>query len=78
VARLKVHKAMFGARVVLNGTVLGDHLPALRPATSTPLALRVGENEILIRVGAFRESVPAPFPGVGLREVKFVPHLRLR
>jgi hypothetical protein len=31
VARLKVAKAMFGTRVFLNGTLLGDHLPSFTP-----------------------------------------------
>ena len=31
VAVLKVHKAMFGSRVILNGQVLGDHLPSFTP-----------------------------------------------
>ncbi|MEI6810015.1 MAG: hypothetical protein WCN95_14960, partial [bacterium] len=75
IARLKVHKAMFGTRVVLNGTNLGDHLPSFTPGyfDARP-ALKTGENELLIRVGAFRESVPRPIPaGWDYEKVKFVP-----
>ena len=63
VAILKVHKAMFGTRVVLNGTVLGDHLPCFTPGLfDARNALRAGENEVLIRVGAGREAVPQACP----------------
>ena len=54
VARLKVNKAMFGCKVVVNGKALGE-----QKVTFTPLycdvkdVLRQGENEILIRVGAW-------------------------
>ncbi len=30
--RLKIHKAMFGTRVFLNGKLVGDHLPCFTPA----------------------------------------------
>ena len=75
VARLKVHKAMFGARVLLNGKLLGDHLPSFTPGyfDARP-ALRTGENEIVIRVGAFRDSVPSFVPsGWDYEKKKFVP-----
>ena len=47
VARLKVAKAMFGTRVFLNGTLLGDHLPCFTPGyfDARP-ALKTGSNEI--------------------------------
>ncbi len=63
VAVLKVHKAMFGFRVILNGTPLGDHPGSFTPGLfDARAALRPGENEILIRVGAFRTSVPKSVP----------------
>ena len=31
-ARLKIHKAMYGTRVFLNGQLVGDHLPCFTPA----------------------------------------------
>ena len=62
-AFLTVHKAMFGTRVLLNGTQLGDHLPSFTPGTfAVHAALRQGDNEILIRVGAFRDSLPKGMP----------------
>ena len=62
-AVLKVHKAMFGTRVILNGTALGDHLPSFTPGYfDARAALRPGENEVLIRVGAFRDSLPKSMP----------------
>jgi len=61
VAVLKVHKAMFGTQVTLNGKVLGEHplnfTPGLFDAHS---ALRVGENELLVRVGASPANVAKP------------------
>ena len=53
VAQIKVRKAMFGARVFLNGTLLGDHAPSFTPGYfDAKPALKAGNNEILIRVGA--------------------------
>lgn len=63
VARLKVHKAMFGTRVILNGQVLGDHAPNATPGWFDARAtLRTGENELLIRVGAGLAAVPKGVP----------------
>jgi hypothetical protein len=63
VAVLKVHKAMFGSQVILNGTLLGEHPGSFTPAQfDAGSALRAGENEVLIRVGAFRDSAPKSAP----------------
>ncbi|MBL7133755.1 MAG: hypothetical protein ISS78_06625 [Phycisphaerae bacterium] len=60
-AVLKVHKAKFGTRVLLNGKLLGEHLPNFTPGLfDARSALRVGDNELLIRVGASPGSVPKP------------------
>jgi hypothetical protein len=74
-AVLKVHKAMFGSRVILNGTALGDRLPSFTPGLFDAKAgLRTGDNEIVIRVGAFRESVPRPVPsGWDYEKKKYIP-----
>lgn len=49
VARLKVAKAMFGTRVFLNGTLLGDHLPSFTPGYfDAKPAIKTGMNEVLI------------------------------
>ena len=74
-ALLKVHKAMFGTRVILNGTLLGDHRPCFTPGyfDARP-ALRVGENELLIRVGASREALPNTMPtGFDYEKTRFIP-----
>ncbi len=63
VAMLKVHKAMFGTRVLLNGQALGEHLPSFTPGYfNAKSALKVGENELLIRVGADRDAVGPGIP----------------
>jgi beta-galactosidase len=75
VAVLKVHKARYGSRVLLNGTPLGDHLPSFTPGhfDARP-ALRAGDNEILIRIGAFRESVPRHVPsGYDKEKKRYLP-----
>ena len=56
--RLKIHKAMFGTKVMLNGTDIGEHHPSFTPAYyDVTSALKRGKNEILIRVGADFQSV---------------------
>ena len=49
---------MFGTRVFLNGTLLGNHVPSFTPGYfDAKPALKTGTNEILIRVGADRDAV---------------------
>ena len=74
-ALLKVHKAMFGTRVMLNGKLLGEHLPSFTPGYFDATAvLKTGANEVLIRVGAFRDAVPKPQPdGWDYEKQKFIP-----
>ena len=58
VARLKIGKAMFGTRVFLNGKLLGDHAPCYTPGWFDARdALKTGENELIVRVGADRDAV---------------------
>ncbi len=75
VAVLKVHKAMFGTRVLLNGHVLGDHLPSFTPGYfPARSALRRGENELLIRIGADRDAVgPAVPSGFDYEKERYIP-----
>jgi beta-galactosidase/beta-glucuronidase len=75
VAQIKVHKAMFGTRVILNGVPLGEHIPCFTPGYfDAKPALKAGTNELLIRVGAFRESVPKPAPdGWDYEKKKYTP-----
>jgi hypothetical protein len=65
VALLKIHKARYGTRVWLNGQDVGEHLPCFTPA---PLDVKQHlkgsgqQNELVIRVGADRESRPTDVP----------------
>jgi hypothetical protein len=75
VAELKVAKAMFGARVFLNGTWLGDHAPSFTPGYfDAQPALKTGINEILIRVGADRDAVGRAHPdGFDFEKERYIP-----
>jgi len=75
VAKLKIGKAMFGARVFLNGTLLGDHLPSFTPGYfDAKPAIRSGRNEILIRVGADRDAVGRSHPdGFDFEKERYIP-----
>ena len=75
VATLKVRKAMFGTRVVLNGQSLGEHLPSFTPGYfNVKPALKTGDNEILIRVGADRQAVGPKYPnGFDFEKVRYIP-----
>lgn len=61
VARLKVNKARYGTKVILNGKVVGEHGPNWTPGwfDVKPFLKGGGEpNELLIRVGASLAQVP--------------------
>ena len=75
VAVIKVHKAMFGTRVILNGQILGDHLPSFTPGYfNAASALRKGENELLVRVGADRDAVGTAIPsGFDFEKERYIP-----
>jgi hypothetical protein len=65
VALLKIHKAKYGIQVWLNGQRIGEHLPCFTPAYFDLLpALRAEnqQNELIIRVGADRDSMPQDLP----------------
>jgi beta-galactosidase len=72
---LKVGKAMFGTRVLLNGKLIGHHLPSFTPGLfDVREALRRGENELLIRVGADRDSLPPNLPnGFDYEKTRYIP-----
>ncbi len=54
---------MFGTRVYLNGTFIGEHLPCFTPGYfDFKTALKKGENDLIIAVGASRSSIPADMP----------------
>ena len=61
VAVLKLHKAAYGSRVLLNGVLLGEHLPSFTPGyfDARPALRGNGAvNELVVRVGATREALP--------------------
>ena len=65
VAMLKVHKAKYCTKVWLNGEVVGEHSACFTPGYFDVKGKLKGgglENELVIRVGANRESVPAGQP----------------
>jgi hypothetical protein len=66
VAILKIHKAKYGTKVFLNGELAGEHLPCFTPAlldVKKFLKDSGRENELIVRVGADRESMPEDMPG---------------
>ena len=66
---------MFGTRVFLNGTLLGDHVPSFTPGYfDAKPALKTGMNEILIRVGADRDAVGRAYPdGFDFEKERYIP-----
>jgi predicted RNA-binding protein YlxR (DUF448 family) len=75
VATLKVGKAMFGTRVILNGQWLGDHAPCFTPGYfDARAALQTGPNELLVRVGADGDAVgPAVPSGSDYEKERYLP-----
>jgi len=66
VAILKIHKAKYGTKVLLNGRAVGEHLPCFTPALLDVKERLEGEgreNELVVRVGADRECLPEGMPG---------------
>ncbi len=64
-AVLKIHKARYGTKVWLDGQAAAEPLPCFTPALlGGGSLLRCGgqENEIVVRVGADRESIPQDMP----------------
>jgi hypothetical protein len=65
VAILKIHKAKYGTKIFLNGSIVGEHLPCFTPALLNVKGLLKGsgqQNELIVRVGANRESLPEGMP----------------
>lgn len=77
VAILKLHKARYGTRVYLNGQLVGDHLPCFTPVEFdvTRLLRPAGQlNELVIRLGAWRMSVPRGIPdGFDFEKILYIP-----
>jgi len=77
VARLKVHKAKFGTRVLLNGKRVGEHVPCFTPGWFDVRPHLKGEgakNVLLVRVGASPAAVPAEVPwGFDFEKIRYLP-----
>ena len=75
VATIKVYKAMFGVRVIMNGKLLGEHMPCFTPGYfDARQALKQGENELIIRVGADRDAVGQAIPsGFDFEKKRYIP-----
>lgn len=77
VALLKTRQVMFGAKVILNGQTLGERAASFTPGYfDAAKALKGGgaENDLLIRVGAYRDSVPPSFPaGWDFEKIRYIP-----
>lgn len=75
IATLKVSKAMFGTKVILNDIDLGEHMPCFTPGYfDLKGAIKTGENKLLIRVGSARNSVPFSIPdGFDFEKDRYIP-----
>ena len=77
VAILKIHKAQWGTKVFLNGQLVGEHLPCFTPALMDVKPYLKGNgqaNELVVRVGANRESLPEGVPnGWDFEKYLFIP-----
>ena len=77
VAILKIRKAKWGAKVFLNGQLVGEHFPCFTPAILNvkPYLRGNGQsNELVIRAGANRESLPDGVPNGGdFEKYLFIP-----
>jgi beta-galactosidase len=64
VAILRINKAQFGAAVWLNGVKIGDHLPCFTAAIfDVSKAIRRGQNELIVRIGAHPGVLPPSVSG---------------
>jgi hypothetical protein len=77
VAMLKIHKAMWGAKVFLNGQLVGEHVACFTPAILDVKPYLKGDgqpNELVLRVGADRGALPEGVPnGWDFEKYLFIP-----
>lgn len=77
IAVLKIRKAKWGTKVFCNGQLVGEHLPCFTPALLDVKPYLKGEgqpNELVIRVGADRQSLPEGVPnGWDFEKYLFIP-----
>ena len=76
-AMLKIHKAKYGTKVFLNGQMVGEHRPCFTPCLMNVKPYLKGNgqpNELIIRVGAQRESLPEGMPtGWDFEKYRYIP-----
>ncbi len=76
-AILKIHKAKYGTKVYLNGSLVGQHLPCFTPGYFNIKPYLKGANQpnqLVIRVGAHLTSVPKSIPnGWDFEKYKYIP-----
>jgi beta-galactosidase len=74
---LLIHKAKYGTAVYLNGRHVGEHWPCFTPVFFDVRDSVHGggrNNELLIRVGANRESLPPKYPdGWDFEKCRYIP-----
>lgn len=72
---LKIAKAKYGTEVFLNGKRIGLHLPCFTPGFfDIRDAIKTGENELIVRVGASRDAVPPYIPnGFDFEKERYIP-----
>ena len=75
IAVLKICKAMYGTKVILNGKELGEHLPNFTPGYfDAKDALKTGVNNLIVRVGSSRSAVPLSIPtGFDFEKERYIP-----
>ena len=77
VAVLKIHKAKYGTKVFLNGHLVGEHWPCFTPCLMNVKPYLQGNNqpnELVIRVGADRQSLPDGMPtGWDFEKYRYIP-----
>lgn len=76
-AILKLHKVRYGAKIFLNGQPVAEHTPCFTPAYVNVRPHLKGDgqsNELVVRVGAHREILPADVPiGWDFEKYLFIP-----
>jgi len=77
IAILKIHKAKYGTKVFVNGKLIGEHQPCFTPVefdVASALKGRGAENEIIVRIGAWLDSIPKTvLSGIDWEKKLFLP-----
>jgi hypothetical protein len=75
VAILKIAKAKYGTKVFLNGREIGINWACFTPGYfNVKGALKRGENELIVRVGASRDALPPSIPdGFDFEKERYIP-----